>query len=99
MDCARSRRAGQPSRSERRGGAGEPRSQTPTSLKTTGWRIAELQETQTHLDAHAKAIDDLHAKLAADPNVDKAKLDVAVTKYKRSFAQFTEDAQACVSAR
>jgi hypothetical protein len=50
----------------------------------------------SHLAAHAAAIDDLHAKLAATPGVDAAKLTHAVGKLKASYAQFVEDAKGCM---
>jgi hypothetical protein len=53
-------------------------------------------DVQRHLDAHAKAIDDLHQKLAAVPGTNTAKLQVAVDKLKVSFVQFTEDASGCM---
>jgi hypothetical protein len=48
------------------------------------------------LNAHAAAIDALHAKLAALPGCDTARLSIAVEKYKTAHAQFEEDALECV---
>jgi hypothetical protein len=54
-------------------------------------------EVDAHLHAHAKAIDDLHHKLAATAGADKEKLQVAVTKLKVSYTQFVEDAKGCMN--
>jgi hypothetical protein len=49
------------------------------------------------LDAHAGAIDELHRKLAALPNVDKQRLQGAVDKYKAAHQQFCDDALGCMN--
>jgi hypothetical protein len=49
------------------------------------------------LNAHANAIDQLHQRLAAAPGVDKQRLQHAVDKLKSSFAQFRDDALACMN--
>lgn len=49
------------------------------------------------LDAHGRAIDDLHRKLAAHPGADKARLEEAVAKYKSAHRAFTDDALGCMN--
>jgi hypothetical protein len=58
-----------------------------------------MADLQADLDSHKQAIDELHAKIASQPTVDKEKLTTAVVKLKVAFDQFSEDAQACVSPR
>jgi hypothetical protein len=48
------------------------------------------------LSAHAAAIDQLHAKLAALPGCDTQRLAVAVQKYKGAHEAFEDDALGCV---
>ena len=48
------------------------------------------------LSAHAQTIDQLHAKLAALPGCDTARLSVAVQKYKTAHQIFEDDALECV---
>jgi hypothetical protein len=50
-----------------------------------------------NLGAHGESIDELHRKLAAAPGVDKPRLQIAVDKYKKAYAQFCEDAQGCMN--
>ena len=49
------------------------------------------------LDAHGRAIDELHQHLAGTPGVDKARLQTAVDKYKAAYKQFCDDAQGCMN--
>ena len=58
--------------------------------------------TATHdakltLDAHTQSIDELHAKLASMPGIDKARLQAAVDKYKASNLKFHEDVLGCMN--
>ena len=53
-------------------------------------------EAGAALSAHARAIDELHAKIAALPGCDKARLKVAVEKYKSAHEAFQDDALECV---
>ncbi|MGA8574085.1 MAG: hypothetical protein WB609_00155 [Candidatus Cybelea sp.] len=46
--------------------------------------------------AHAAAIDQLHAKLAALPGCDTARLTIVVRKYKSAHEEFEDDALECV---
>ncbi len=48
------------------------------------------------LEMHAKAIDDLHHKLASLPGCDKERLARAVDKYKAAHQAFHDDALGCV---
>jgi hypothetical protein len=48
------------------------------------------------LDAHGRAIDQLHQKLAALPGCDKERLASAVAKYKAAHQAFHDDALGCV---
>jgi hypothetical protein len=48
------------------------------------------------LDAHGRAIDELHHRLAAMPGCDKDRLAKAVEKYKGAHQAFADDAQACI---
>lgn len=48
------------------------------------------------LEAHGRAIDELHRKLAATPGVDKDRLASAVQKYKAAHQAFHDDALGCV---
>jgi hypothetical protein len=48
------------------------------------------------LDAHGRAIDELHHKLAALPGCDSDRLTHAVEKYKAAHQAFTDDALGCV---
>ncbi|HEY8298525.1 MAG TPA: hypothetical protein VIG32_10960 [Candidatus Baltobacteraceae bacterium] len=50
-----------------------------------------------HIDAHARSIDDLHAKLAALPGASKDRLQTAVDKYKSAHKQFRDDALGCMN--
>jgi hypothetical protein len=49
------------------------------------------------LEAHGRAIDDLHNKLAAMPGCAKERLAQAVRKYKAAHQAFQDDALECVS--
>jgi hypothetical protein len=49
------------------------------------------------LDAHRKTIEDLHQKLAAMPGINKAKLQVALEKYRASMSQFHDDVLGCMN--
>lgn len=58
--------------------------------------------TATHdakrtLDAHVQSIDDLHAKLASMPGVDKERLQAIVDKYKTASLKFHEDVLGCMN--
>jgi hypothetical protein len=53
-------------------------------------------EAAAALSAHAQTIDQLHAKIAALPGCDTARLAVAVQKYKSAHQVFEDDALACV---
>jgi hypothetical protein len=48
------------------------------------------------LNAHARSIDELHAKLAALPGANKERLAHAVAKLKAAQQAFHDDALACV---
>jgi hypothetical protein len=49
------------------------------------------------ISAHAAAIDQLHAKLAALPGCDTERLSIVVEKYKSAHAVFEDDALECVT--
>ncbi|HTU82311.1 MAG TPA: hypothetical protein VMF61_09285 [Candidatus Acidoferrales bacterium] len=49
------------------------------------------------IDEHAKTIDELHGKLAAEPGADKAGLQRAVEKLKTAHAAFRNDALGCMN--
>ena len=53
-------------------------------------------EAAAAIGAHARAIDELHKKLAALPGCDTARLTVAVAKYKGAHQVFEDDALECI---
>jgi hypothetical protein len=55
------------------------------------------EEARAHLDAHGRAIDELHHKLAAAPGVDKERLSKAFEKYKAAHAVMADDALGCMN--
>ena len=55
------------------------------------------EQASADLNAHGRAIDSLHQKLAAHPGVDKARLEQAVGKYKAAHQAFTDDALGCMN--
>jgi len=55
------------------------------------------EQAAADLDAHGRAIDDLHRKLAAHPGVDKERLQKAVAQYKASHQAFADDALGCMN--
>jgi cell division FtsZ-interacting protein ZapD len=55
--------------------------------------MATHPDAAAAVNAHAKSIDDLHAKLAAVPGIDQDKLNAAVAKLKSAFASFQDDTQ------
>jgi hypothetical protein len=58
---------------------------------------ATKDEAARTLDAHARSIDALHAKLAAMPGVDKARLQKATDAYKAAHQTFHDDALGCMN--
>ena len=55
------------------------------------------EQASADLDAHGRAIDGLHQKLASHPGVDKERLEKAVGKYKAAHQAFTDDALGCMN--
>jgi hypothetical protein len=55
------------------------------------------EQAAADLDAHGRAIDQLHHKLAAQPGVDKERLQKAVGKYKAAHQAFCDDALGCMN--
>ena len=55
------------------------------------------EEAAADLAAHGRSIDDLHHKLAAQPGVDKDRLQKAVGKYKDAHEAFCDDALGCMN--
>jgi hypothetical protein len=53
-------------------------------------------DAKSALEAHGRAIDELHDKLAAIPGCDKDRLGAAVRKYKAAHQAFHDDALGCV---
>jgi len=54
-------------------------------------------EAATYIDAHGKAIDQLHSKLEAMPGVDKERLEKVVETYKTAHKKFHDDALGCMN--
>ena len=48
------------------------------------------------LSAHARTIDELHAKISALPRCDTERLSLAVQRYKTAHQVFEDDALECV---
>jgi hypothetical protein len=59
--------------------------------------VSNQQEAHAAIDAHGKSIDELHAKLAATPGTDQAKLEAATAKYKAAHKDFHDAALACMN--
>ena len=59
--------------------------------------MSSHDQATANLAAHAKAIDDLHHKLAAMPGVNAQRLAAAVDKYKAAHQQFCNDALGCMN--
>lgn len=55
------------------------------------------EQAAADLDAHGRAIDHLHDKLAAQPGVDKERLQNAVGKFKAAHQVFTNDVLGCMN--
>jgi hypothetical protein len=58
---------------------------------------ATQNQAAQSIDAHARAIDELHHTLAQMPGVDKERLQKAAEKFKSAHQQFRDDALACMN--
>jgi hypothetical protein len=55
------------------------------------------EDARRALEAHGRAIEELHLKLAETAGVDKERLSVAVSAYKQAHQRFTDDALGCMN--
>jgi hypothetical protein len=59
--------------------------------------MSSHDQATASLEAHARAIDDLHHKLAALPGANTQRLQAAVDTYKAAHKQFCNDALGCMN--
>lgn len=81
--------------------AGSTKKKAGSTKKTAGAaKKTEKHQAASHLEAHGRAIDALHKKLAGMQGAHDAKgrkqLQTAVDKYKKAHGQFVDDVLYCL---